>query len=168
MYTLWCIWTQHKNTKIGFKLQPNTLLSLLLCLLPPKLCRAEHDVEPEAKFCNSTSEFTICGNTKLIQSHGAKSKPNTKHRSNLQSKHQPQLKVLLHLLRGLVWSLACSAPFFSRNSVFLSQHFSQNSVFQPLSAKLQTSERGHIVNVKRLSRFKFFCQKIGAVGVEHC
>ncbi|XP_066394369.1 probable flavonol synthase 4 [Miscanthus floridulus] len=30
----------------------------------------------------------------------------------------------------------------SRNSVFLSQQFSQNSVFQPVSAKIQTCERG--------------------------
>ena len=36
-----------------------------------------------------------------------------------------------------------SAYFFSRNSVFLSQQFSQNSVFQPISAKIQTSERDH-------------------------
>jgi len=36
---------------------------------------------------------------------------------------------------------ACSASFFSRNSVFLSQHFSKNSVFQPISAKIQQAER---------------------------
>ena len=30
---------------------------------------------------------------------------------------------------------ACSASFFSRNSIFLSQHFSQNSVFQPRFSK---------------------------------
>jgi len=35
----------------------------------------------------------------------------------------------------------CSASFFSRNSVSLSQHFNQNSVFQPLSAKFQQAER---------------------------
>jgi len=35
-----------------------------------------------------------------------------------------------------------SVSFFSRNSVFLSQQFSQNSVFQPVLAKFQTSERG--------------------------
>jgi len=44
--------------------------------------------------------------------------------------------------RSLVLNLACSAYFFSRNSVFLSQQFSRNSVFQPVSAKVQTSERG--------------------------
>ena len=38
--------------------------------------------------------------------------------------------------------MACSASFFSRNSVFVSQQFSRNSVFQPVSAKFQTSERG--------------------------
>ena len=32
--------------------------------------------------------------------------------------------------------------FFSRNIVFLSQQFSRNSIFQPVSAKFQTSERG--------------------------
>ena len=37
----------------------------------------------------------------------------------------------------LTQKLACSASFFSRNSVFLSQQFSQNSVFQPVSAKIQ-------------------------------
>ena len=35
-----------------------------------------------------------------------------------------------------------SAYFSSRNGVFLSQQFSQNSVFQPVLAKFQTSERG--------------------------
>ena len=35
----------------------------------------------------------------------------------------------------------CSACFFSRNSVFLSQQFSHNSVFQPVLVKFQTSER---------------------------
>ena len=35
-----------------------------------------------------------------------------------------------------------SVCFFSRNSVFLSQQFSWNRVFQPVSAKVQTSERG--------------------------
>ena len=44
--------------------------------------------------------------------------------------------------RSLVLNLACSAYFFSRNSVFLSQQFSRNSVFQPVSAKVQTSECG--------------------------
>ena len=44
--------------------------------------------------------------------------------------------------RSLVLKMACSASFFSRNSVFLSQQFSRNSVFQPVSAKVQTSERG--------------------------
>ena len=36
----------------------------------------------------------------------------------------------------------CSASFFSRNNIFLSQHFSQNSIFQPISAKIQQAERG--------------------------
>ena len=40
------------------------------------------------------------------------------------------------------------APFglshiFSHNSVFLSQQFSQNSVFQPVSAKIQQAEWSH-------------------------
>jgi len=30
------------------------------------------------------------------------------------------------------WASTCSASFFSRNSVFLSQQFSRNSVFQPV------------------------------------
>ena len=47
-------------------------------------------------------------------------------------------------VRGsLVLNLACSACFFSRNSVFLSQQFSRNSVFQSVSAKVQSSERSH-------------------------
>jgi len=37
----------------------------------------------------------------------------------------------------------CSASFFSRNSIFLSQQFNQNSVFQPVSAKILSAERGH-------------------------
>ena len=37
--------------------------------------------------------------------------------------------------------MACSTSFSGRNSVFLSQQFSRNSVFQPVSAKVQTSER---------------------------
>ena len=37
---------------------------------------------------------------------------------------------------------ACSSSFFTRNGVFLSQHFSQNNVFQPISAKIQQAERG--------------------------
>ena len=45
--------------------------------------------------------------------------------------------------RSLVLNLACSAWFFSRNSVFLSQQFSRNSGFQSVSVKIQTSERGH-------------------------
>ena len=43
--------------------------------------------------------------------------------------------------RSLVLNLSCSAYFFSRNSVFLSQQFSRNRVFQPVSAKIQTSQR---------------------------
>jgi len=46
---------------------------------------------------------------------------------------------------GSVWLIpysACSASFFSQNSIFLSQHFSQNSVFQPISAKIQQAEQG--------------------------
>ena len=38
---------------------------------------------------------------------------------------------------------ACLASFFSRNSVFLSQQFSQNSIFQSVSAKFQQTEQGH-------------------------
>ena len=38
--------------------------------------------------------------------------------------------------------MACSASFFSKNSVFFSQQFSRNSIFQPVLAKFQTSERG--------------------------
>jgi len=37
----------------------------------------------------------------------------------------------------LTLKLACSASFFNRNSIFFSQHFSQNSVFQLISAKFQ-------------------------------
>ena len=36
-----------------------------------------------------------------------------------------------------------SAYFFSRNSIFLSQQFSQNSILQPVSAKIQQAEWGH-------------------------
>ena len=32
--------------------------------------------------------------------------------------------------------------FFSRNNIFLSQQFSQNNVFQLVSAKIQQAERG--------------------------
>jgi len=42
--------------------------------------------------------------------------------------------------------MACSASFFSRNSVFLSQQFGRNSFFQSVSAKFQTSEQGHCLN----------------------
>ena len=49
----------------------------------------------------------------------------------------------LHLTSELWYKkMACSASFFSRNSVFLSQQFSRNSVFQPVSAKFHTSEQG--------------------------
>ena len=41
---------------------------------------------------------------------------------------------------SLVLKMACSASFFSRNSVFLSQQFSRNSIFQLVSAKFQTRE----------------------------
>ena len=37
-------------------------------------------------------------------------------------------------------SLKC---FFQPEQCFLSQQFSRNSIFQPVSAKFQTSERGH-------------------------
>ena len=37
---------------------------------------------------------------------------------------------------------ACSASFFIRNSVFLSQHFIQNSVFHPISSGIPPAERG--------------------------
>ena len=50
--------------------------------------------------------------------------------------------------RSLVLKMACSASFFSRNSVFLSQQFSRNSIFQPVSAKFQTSERGRCLPSK--------------------
>ena len=36
----------------------------------------------------------------------------------------------------------CSASFFNRNSVFLSQQFSKNIIFQPVSAKILPAERG--------------------------
>ena len=38
----------------------------------------------------------------------------------------------------------CLACFFSRNSIFLSQQFSLNSVFQPVSAKILPVERGRV------------------------
>ena len=44
----------------------------------------------------------------------------------------------LHRPRSIVLKMACSASFFSRNGIFLSQQFSRNSVFQPVSAKFQT------------------------------
>ena len=44
----------------------------------------------------------------------------------------------------------CSACFFSRNIVFLSQQFSQKQCFQPVSAKIQQSERGHIGETKHM------------------
>ena len=40
-----------------------------------------------------------------------------------------------------MFGLFHSASFFSRNSIFLSQQFSQNNVFQPVSTKFQTSEQ---------------------------
>lgn len=69
-----------QETKIGFKLQPETLLSLLLCLLPQKQCGAELDVDPEANLVTAPvgSQLTSCGNTKLIQTHGTQSKSNCK------------------------------------------------------------------------------------------
>jgi len=42
---------------------------------------------------------------------------------------------------GLPRSWLVRLFFFSRNSVFLSQQFSQNSVFQPVSAKIQQAEQ---------------------------
>jgi len=36
----------------------------------------------------------------------------------------------------------CAASFFSWNSVFLSQQFSHNSIFQPISAKILSTKRG--------------------------
>ena len=53
-----------------------------------------------------------------------------------------QLKLIQQRPRSLVLKMACSVSFFSRNSVFLSQQFSRNRVFLPVSAKFQTSERG--------------------------
>ena len=38
---------------------------------------------------------------------------------------------------------ARSACFFSRNNVFFSQQFNQNSVFQPVLAKIQQAKWGH-------------------------
>jgi len=69
-----------QETKIGFKLQPDTLLSLLYTYCHQKLCGAELDVEPGANL-PTAPVGSQCGNTKLIQTHGAKSKPNTKHRT---------------------------------------------------------------------------------------
>ena len=43
----------------------------------------------------------------------------------------------------LIQKPACSACFFSRNSVFFSQQFSQNSIFQVVSAKFQQAEQGY-------------------------
>jgi len=48
--------------------------------------------------------------------------------------------------------LVCSASFFNRNSVFLLQQFSRNSVFQLVSAKFHTSEWGHCI-VKAISLY---------------
>jgi len=73
-----------QETKIGFKLQPDTLLSLLYTYCHQKLCGAELDVEPGANL-PTAPVGSQCGNTKLIQTHGAKSKPNTKHRTQISN-----------------------------------------------------------------------------------
>lgn len=44
------------------------------------------------------------------------------------------------LLR-LTLNLVCSVSFFSRNRIFFSQHFSQNSISQPISVKFKQAER---------------------------
>ena len=49
---------------------------------------------------------------------------------------------LIFLSIGPVRRTPYSAYFFSRNSVFLLQQFSQNSIFQSVSAKFQQTEQG--------------------------
>ena len=55
---------------------------------------------------------------------------------NILASRWTQLKKLSKGPVRLTPYSACSASFFSRNSVFLSQQFSQNSVFQPVSSKI--------------------------------
>ena len=52
-----------------------------------------------------------------------------------------------------------SAYFFSRNSVFPSQQFSQNSVFQPVSAKILPAERGQLSGLVALCDMSPSCAR---------
>ena len=47
---------------------------------------------------------------------------------------------------------ACAASFFSRNIIFLSQQFSQNSFFSVSFSQVQTSERNHNICLGQLQR----------------
>ena len=59
--------------------------------------------------------------------------PGHRPRKDAKAARQGPRRACIHSPRSLVLNLTCSAYFFNRNSVFLSQQFSRNSVFSQSS-----------------------------------